>query len=302
MENEHQSADASRKTMKRKAALGKGLNALIPDIESESLAFNEKEDVFFLCDVDVISPNPYQPRRKFDEEELLSLSESIKEQGIIQPLLVRKNQTGYELVAGERRLKAAKIAGLNEVPVFVRDLSDEKLLEISIVENIQREDLNPIEEADAYHRLMTEFNLTQEEAAKRVGKSRSAVANFLRLRQLPLEIRESILQNELSMGHARALLGIEQKPLQLKAWQMVIEKKLSVRETEALVKRLKAQGENHKKEDDSNKIYFGSLEDNLSRHLGTKVSIKQSGNKGRLVIEYYNNDDLDQLINRIMQS
>lgn len=284
---------------RKKQALGKGLGALIPDM---GLAAAEDRD-FFYCDISQIRPNPYQPRRRFSEAELAELANSIREQGVLQPLLVRKAEQGYELIAGERRLRAAKQAGLAEVPVVARAVGDDKLLEISIVENIQRENLNPIEESEAYHRLITQFNLTQDQAADRVGKSRSAVANFLRLRQLPDPIKVSITEKRISMGHARALLGAENASQQLTVCRTIERQRLSVRETEALVRRLK----NEKKRSrvapkSSDQIYFSSLADELSRNFGTKVSIRRAGKKGRVEIEFYSDDDLDRLIGRLRQS
>jgi ParB family chromosome partitioning protein len=208
----------SKKT--RKKALGRGLDALIPDIEG----FETGSQEYFQCDMEQIRPNRYQPRRRFAEDDLEELARSIVEQGIIQPLLVRKDHDGYELVTGERRLRAAKIAGLNQVPVIVKSLTDAELLEMSIVENVQREDLNPLEEAEAYHRLITEFDLTQEQAAKRVGKSRPTVANALRLRQLPEPIKASIIDGTLSSGHARALLGAETSAQQNAAWKAILSR------------------------------------------------------------------------------
>jgi ParB family chromosome partitioning protein len=269
--------------------LGRGLDALFPDIGS----MDTKARDFFQCDIDVIRPNPYQPRRKFAEEELAALSNSIKEQGILQPLLVRRNSNGYELIAGERRLRASKMAGLSQVPVVVREITDTELLEASIVENIQREDLNPMEEAEAYQRLMDEFKMTQQQVAHRVSKSRSAVANFLRLCQLPRPIKESLMENVLSMGHARALLGMENAALQTKIWQTVISKGLSVRQTEALVKKLKSRP--REKSPKPNESYFQTVAEDLSRRFGTKVNIKKNGEKGKVEIEFYSNDDLDRL-------
>jgi ParB family chromosome partitioning protein len=278
---------------RKKLALGKGLDALIPDFD----ASEDREQEYFQCEINRIQPNRYQPRRRFSEDELTELSDSIKAQGIIQPLLVRKHSRGYELVAGERRLRAAKKAGLNKVPVIIKSVTDEKLLEISIVENIQREDLNPIEKAQAYHLLISKFNLTQDQAALRVGQSRSAVANFLRLRQLPDQIKESIMRGMLSMGHARALLGCETTSQQTVAWRAVVSKALSVRETENLVKRLKTE---HKKREPKTpgpeQIYYSDLADELSRRFGTKVQILRHGKKGKVEIEFYNSDDLDRLI------
>jgi ParB family chromosome partitioning protein len=254
------------------------------------------------CDIDMIQPNPFQPRLRFSEKDLSELADSIKSQGILQPLLVRNADRGYEIVAGERRLRAAKLAGLESVPVMVKELSDAKMLEISIVENIQRENLNPIEEAEGYHRLITEFNLTQEETADRVGKSRSAVANFLRLRQLPQPIKESISEGKLSMGHARAILGLPTSALQHTVFNTILERGLSVRQTESLVKHLKEEEKSPKKKAPSSlDNQLKVLSEGLSRHFGTKVQIKRNGQKGRVEIEFYNDDDLERLL-EILQS
>ena len=196
-----ESSQKESEPLKRnKMALGRGIEALIPDIDP---AQSDSSGEYFTCDVRLICPNPFQPRIRFSQEELDELSRSMLEQGILQPLMVRKAETGYELIAGERRLRAARIAGMNEVPVVVKNVSDSQLLEISIIENIQREDLNALEESEAYNRLMNEFHLTQEEVAVRVGKSRPAIANLLRLRQLPEPIKASIMDGALTMGHAR---------------------------------------------------------------------------------------------------
>lgn len=278
---------------RKKLALGKGLGALIPDIGTAE----DMERDYFYCQVSRIRPNRYQPRKKFNEQELAALSDSIKEQGIIQPLLIRKLEDGYELVAGERRLRAAKLAGYRDVPCVIKDLTEKQLLEMSLVENIQRENLNPMEEAEAYHRLITEFGLTQEEAASHVGKSRSAVANFLRLRQLSESIKDSIVEGVLSMGHARALLGISDKAQQSAVWRKVISKRLSVRETEALVNRLKKEaGPAKKRKQGSDEIYFTNISEELSRNFGTKVQIRRRGQKGKVEIEFYSNEDLDRLL------
>ena len=289
---------ATGKGKRKKMALGKGLEALIPGIEKEEDA---KQD-FFYCDIDLIRPNRFQPRATFSEEDLQELADSIKTQGVLQPLLVRKDDTGYELIAGERRLRAAKRSGLSQVPVIIKRVTDDKLLEMSLVENIQRENLNPIEEAEAYHRLISQLNLTQDQASVRVGKSRSAVANFLRLRQLPDQIKASITDGTLSMGHARALLGAATSTQQIAAWRAVIDKKLSVRETENLVRRLKSQKKKPKVSiNHSEQIYLTGLAEDLSRHLGTKTLIKKDGHKGKVEIEFYSNDDLERLIDRLKQ-
>ncbi|MBW2556734.1 MAG: ParB/RepB/Spo0J family partition protein [Deltaproteobacteria bacterium] len=282
----------------KKMALGRGLDSLLPDIKP----IENISEGYFDCDIEQIHPNRYQPRLRFPNDELEEMSRSIKQQGIIQPLLVRKDHHGYELVTGERRLRAAKKAGLKQVPVLVKNIADADLLEMSIVENVQREDLTPIEEAEAYHRLITEFGLTQDQAAVRVGKSRSAVANLLRLRQLPEQIKTSIMDGTLSMGHARALLGAINSAQQNAVWRVVVSKRLSVRETESLVKRLKAEQKKPKQSSpDSEQRYFLSLSDDLSRHLGTKVQIKRRGQKGKVEIEFYSNDDLDRLLRRLKQ-
>ena len=288
---------APAKGKRKKVALGKGLGALIPGLEKEE---EEATPDFFYCEVDLIRPNRFQPRSAFDEEELQELADSIKTQGVLQPLLVRKDDAGYELIAGERRLRASKRAGLTQVPVVIKRVTDDKLLEMSLVENIQRENLNPIEEADAYHRLITQLNLTQDQASTRVGKSRSAVANFLRLRQLPDQIKASITDGILSMGHARALLGADNTTQQLTAWRTVVARKLSVRETENLVRQLKSEKKKAKvSRNRSEQIYLTGLAEDLSRHLGTKIMIKKNGQRGRVEIEFYSNDDLERLIERL---
>jgi ParB family chromosome partitioning protein len=285
---------------KRKMALGRGLDALIPDLGSVEAISGKpaatRKD-FFFCAIDLIRPNRYQPRRQFSSDELEELAESIRSQGILQPLLVRPDDVGYELVAGERRLRAATLAGLSQVPVLVKEISDAKMLEISIVENIQRENLNPMEEAEAYHRLIDEFELTQDQAAERVGKSRSAVANFLRLRQLPDPIKSSIMEGALSMGHARALLGADTPAKQQAAFREVVAKKLSVRETEALIKRMNKQKKPAATpEVSSEQRYFNDISEDLSRHFGTRVRIQRKGKKGRVEIDFFSDDDLDRLL------
>lgn len=286
--------------MPKKQALGRGLDALIPDMEASDL----EPRSFFYCDIDSIRPNPYQPRRRLSEQELKDLSDSIKEQGIIQPLVVRTVPTGYELIVGERRWRAGRLAGLKQVPVVVKDVSGAEMVEMALVENIQRQDLNPLEKAEAYYRLIKEFKLTQEEVAKRVGQDRSTVANFLRLRNLPQPIQTDIVNNTLSMGHARALLGVETLAQQKEVWRRIVSKSLSVRAAEALVKKLK----DHKPRTSSAKarssedVYIESLADDLARHLGTRVRIIRRGKRGRLEIDFYGNDDLERVIARLKAS
>ncbi len=289
------SASAGGGRKPRKMALGRGLDALLPGGKAESQAPPQTE---MTCAVDIIRPNRYQPRRHFAETEMAELAASIKAQGIIQPLLVRKDTSGYELVAGERRLRAAKMAGLTEVPVVVKDLTDAEMLEVSIVENIQREDFNPIEEADAYHRLMNEFGLTQDQAAARVGKSRSAVANILRLRQLEAPIKQSIVEGAISMGHARALLGLPTATDRQGAWRAIVSRRLSVRETENLIRKLKTAPRTKPAAKPSTSLdrHLAAVSEELARVYGTKVSIKRKGQRGSVAIEFYSDDDLDRLI------
>ncbi|SHL48175.1 chromosome partitioning protein, ParB family [Desulfatibacillum alkenivorans DSM 16219] len=286
--------DSTKKT--KRNVLGRGLDAFLPDVPVEA---KESPENFFECDVDDIVPNQFQPRTIFSQEELAELSESIAEQGVIQPLVVRKNQQElFELIAGERRLRASKMAGLSRVPVIVVEASDEKVLQMTIVENIQRENLNPLEECQAYHRLMEECSLTQEEVAKRVGKKRSTVANFLRLKNLPRLIQDGIRENVISMGHARAILGLEESSDQLTAYRETVKKALSVRATESLVNRLKKAKDAKPKptELDSNAIYMNHLCEELSRQLGAKVEISKNGKRGALKIEFYSEQDLDRLV------
>jgi len=291
-------ATASHKKKTPKKALGLGIDALIPDISVKDTT----DGAFIELEIDRIVPNRYQPRKNFDDKELLELAESVKSQGILQPLLVREADMDYELVTGERRLRAARQAGLATVPVLVRDLSDAETLEISIVENIQRENLNPIEEAEAYHRLITEFGLTQEAVAERVGKSRSAVANLLRLRQLPKAIMKNIRGGDLSMGHARALLSLPTVKQQMMACRRMIQKQLSVRQTEALVKRLLRQPKSPKKAPDELDTYLQSLSEELSLHFGTRVRIVRRGKKGSVQIDFFSAKDLDRLIRLLKEN
>lgn len=277
----------------KKMALGRGLDALLPGIES----IDNKDSNYIMCDIELIRRNRYQPRLRFSEKELDELTESVKEKGIIQPILVRKDTQGYELIAGERRLKAAKRAGLTQAPAIVRDITDAELLELSIVENIQRENLNPIEEAEAYLCLIKEFGLTQEQVAARVGKSRSSVANFLRLPNLPEDIKISIMDGLISMGHARAILGIENTAKQRAIWRITIAKNLSVRQTEQLVKNFKGKAQKSPtKEPTSEEIYFSGLAEDLSRYFGARVRIKRQAKKGKVEIEFYSDEDLNRLI------
>jgi ParB family transcriptional regulator, chromosome partitioning protein len=287
------SKEAKPSKKRKKVALGRGLDALLPDLP----LMDGEGSRYILCNVDLIRPNPYQPRTNFPETELDELRKSIEAQGVLQPLLVRKNDGIFELVAGERRLRAAKLAGLRQVPVVVKEVGDAELLEMSIVENIQREGLNPVEEADAYHRLMEEFQLTQDQAAARVGKSRSAIANILRLRQLPGEIRNSIMNGRMTAGQARPLLGLDNTAQQLSAWKTILAKNLSAREAEQLVQQMKTKKKQRPTPlPGAVELHFRDVEEDLSRLFGTKVAIRRKGKKGRVTIDFYNDEDLDRLL------
>ncbi|HHT04869.1 MAG TPA: ParB/RepB/Spo0J family partition protein [Hydrogenispora sp.] len=285
--------------MSKTRALGKGLGALIPQLEEDDLQ-NTQE-----ISIEDIETNPYQPRRHFDPESLQELAASIKEHGVLQPLLVRKKDPGYQLIAGERRLRAAKQAGLSTVPVVVKALDDRTVMEIALVENLQREDLNPLEEAEAYQRLITEFNLTQEEVAKAVGKSRPAIANTLRLLNLPEPIQQLVANGQLTMGHARALLSLERPEEQLYISEKIITEKLSVRETEEIVRQTRLSGvsretpgeEEEKKQKERQKIdpNLQAIIDDMTRLFGTKVRIKKNGERGKIEIEYYSPEEFERI-------
>ena len=273
--------------MNRKA-LGRGLGALLSSDRTIDLGSEPSE-----VDLDSIVPGPMQPRTHFDEASLEGLAESIRSHGIVQPLIVRRRDGGYELVAGERRWRAAKIAGLARVPVIVKEVPDESLLEIALIENIQREDLNPIEEAHAYRRLADEYHLTQEQIADAVGKDRSSIANYVRLLRLPQEVRGNVASNALSMGHARALLALADEAAQLRVARDVVARSLSVRETEALVK--KAASPAPEKPEKTADVHTRAAEDKLKLALGTRVHINRKGKGGRIEIEFGNEEELQRL-------
>jgi ParB family chromosome partitioning protein len=285
------SSTGKTETPRKKRALGRGLDALFPDIKA--VTGQEKRD-FFLCNINDIAPNRYQFRAVFSDQELAELADSIRQEGVIQPILVRGSETGFELVAGERRLRAAKMAGLTQVPVIVRAIDDRQHVVYSILENVQRENLNPIEEAEGYHRLVTEFGLSQEQVADSVGKSRTTVTNLLRLRKLPDYIQRSITEGQLTMGHARALLGAKTPQQQNAVWKETLAKNLSVRQTEALIKRtVRAAG---KPADESLAAHLASLAERFSRVFGTKVRIIRKGRRGKIEIDFYSDDDLNRLL------
>lgn len=291
----------------RKGGLGKGIDSLIPnkvnkpEEKSEAQVKNEKSVEGVLVTINKVEPNRDQPRKNFDEDALLELSESIKQFGVLQPLLVQDKKDYYEIIAGERRWRAAKLAGLKEVPVIIKDLTDQEVVEISLIENIQRENLNPIEEAFAYKRLLTEFHLKQDEVAERVSKSRTAVTNSMRLLKLNEKVQQMVIDDMLSTGHARALLGINDFEKQYTTAQKIFDEKLSVRETEKLVKKIQQEKDNPPKEtpkiDEKMEVIYHDLEERMKEILGTKVAINQKDDKkGKIEIEYYSMDELDRII------
>ena len=295
----------------KKKGLGKGLDSLIPDNKSMKSVTSEKtveskEDAAAKSGVQVmkineVEPNRDQPRKNFDEDALLELSDSIKQFGVLQPLLVRKRKDYYEIIAGERRWRAAKLAGVKEVPVIEKEYTDQEILEIGLIENIQRENLNPIEEAIAYKRLLEEFNLKQDEVAERVSKSRTAVTNSMRLLKLSDKVQQMIIDDMISTGHARALLAIDDPELQYTVANKIFDEKLSVRETEKLVKEIKNPKKPKEKKPVANSFIYQDLEEKMKSVFGTKVSIASKGKgKGKIEIEYYSDDELEHLFDMMM--
>jgi ParB family transcriptional regulator, chromosome partitioning protein len=274
--------------MVKKTGLGKGMGALLPVVEKD-------QSSYFLCPIEEVKPNRHQPRKTFVNEKLEELAASIREKGIIQPLVVCRKGNHYELIAGERRWRAAQKAGLREVPVVIQDVSEDTALEMALIENIQREDLNAVEEAEAYRALLDKFELSQEELAKRVGKDRSTVANALRLLKLPLDIQRDVVAEQLSMGHARALLALESADLVKQARDEIVKKQLTVRGAEALVKRLKQSASSVKaaKKPDQD---LAELTDSLKRHFQARVAIRQGGRGGKIEISFAGKDELSRII------
>ncbi|AAO34755.1 chromosome partitioning protein ParB [Clostridium tetani] len=279
--------------MSKKSVLGKGLGALIPD-EIQEKEIERKNTL----PIESIKSNDNQPRRSFDEEKISELSQSIKEFGIIQPIIVKKiaNGTKYEIVAGERRWRAAKLAGLEEVPVIIKELSNREVLEISLIENIQREDLNPIEESKAYQELLNSFNLTQGDLSKKLGKSRVTITNSLRLLNLDARVQEMLIRELITEGHGRALLAIKDINIQFEIAQKIIINKLSVRETERVVKSLNKKEETKDSIVSKNNPYYEDIKNRLEDFFQTKVKIDNKNNKGKIEIEYYSEEDLQRII------
>ena len=287
--------------MAQKKGLGKGLDRLIPVGEVKSISKNTKvseivENGISIVKINNVEPNRTQPRKNFDEDALSELSESIKQFGIIQPLVVQKKDDYFEIIAGERRWRAAKLAGLKEVPVIVKDYSEQEVVEIALIENIQREDLNPIEEAQAYKRLLTEFNLKQDQLAERVSKSRTAITNSMRLLKLCDEVQQMVIENIISSGHARALVVIEDEKLQLQVATKIMDERLSVRETEKLVKSIMSPKERKVVPEIENKFVYEDIENKIKEIVGTKVKVNHKANgKGKIEIEYYSNAELERI-------
>lgn len=295
----------------KKKGLGKGLDSLIPDnksiksIQPAKVSVPKKEekikDGVLMMKTNEVEPNREQPRKNFDEDALLELADSIKQFGVLQPLLVRKRKDYYEIIAGERRWRAAKMAGVKEVPVIIKEYTDQEILEIGLIENIQRENLNPIEEAIAFKRLLEEFNLKQDEVAERVSKSRTAVTNSMRLLKLNDKVQQMIIDDMISTGHARALLAIDDPELQYTLANKIFDEKLSVREIEKLVKEIKNPKKKKEKKKAENEFIYRDLEDKMKDVFGTKVSIASKGKgKGKIEIEYYSDDELEHLFDMMM--
>ena len=294
--------------MVKKSGLGKGLDSLIPsagakksnpaksEVKKEVVVEKvvKKEEV--MLKITEVEPSREQPRKNFNEDALLELADSIKQFGIIQPLIVQKQDDYYEIIAGERRWRAAKLAGLKEVPVIIKNYTEQERVEIALIENIQREDLNPIEEALAFRRLLTEFELKQDELAERVSKSRTAVTNSMRLLKLDERVQQMVVDEKISTGHARALLAVEDKEQQYTLANKIFDEKLSVRETERLMKNFQKEKENKKSQKTENEFIYKGIEEKIKMILGTKVTVNQKNNKGRIEIEYYSNEELERIM------
>ena len=291
---------------KGQRGLGKGLDSLIPDTigeeknkkkESPAAENQPSGEKGTMVKITMVEPNREQPRKNFDEDSLQELADSIKQFGLLQPILVQDRNDHYEIIAGERRWRASRMAGLQEVPVIIRNYTEQEIVEISLIENIQREDLNPIEEAQAYKRLLTEFNLKQDEVAERVSKSRAAVTNSIRLLKLSDEVQQMVIDDMISTGHARALLAIDDPEEQYNLAQKIFDEKLSVRDVEKLMKNLHKTTKAKKPDDETMQAIYQDIEEKLKRRLSTKVTVTPKGEgAGKIEIEFYNHDDLDRLI------
>ena len=291
----------------KKSGFGKGLDALIPAGNKKTVVKKDSEPVIIekivekkgveTLKITEVEPNREQPRKNFDEDALLELADSIKQYGVIQPLIVQKKADHYEIIAGERRWRAAKMAGVKEIPVIIKDYTDQQVMEISLIENIQREDLNPIEEAMAYKNLMEEFHLKQDEIAEKVSKSRTAVTNSMRLLKLDKRVQQMMIDDMISAGHARTLITIEDPDAQYNIATKIFDEKLSVRETEKLVKLLQKPEVKKEKVEKVNSFIYKDIEEKMKAILGTKVTVDhKSNNKGKISIEYYSNEELERIL------
>lgn len=285
----------------KRTGLGKGLDSMIPpkatSKEAKEKVSNVSKTGETILKINEVEPNKKQPRKFFNEEALKELSDSIKQHGIVQPLVVAKQKDYYEIIAGERRWRAAKMAGLKEVPVVIKDYSPQEIMEVALIENIQREDLNPVEEAKAYQNLIKEYNLKQEEVAERVSKSRSAITNSLRLLKLNERVLDFLIQETISSGHARALLALEDPEKQVSVAEKIAKEHLSVRDTEKLVKNINQPVKKAPKKELKNDFVYKDMEEQLKQKIGTKVKInRKSENKGKIEIEYYSQDDLEKIV------
>ena len=291
----------------KKSGLGKGLDALIPAGNKKTVVKKDSEPVIIekivekkgveTLKITEVEPNREQPRKNFNEDALLELADSIKQYGVIQPLIVQKKADHYEIIAGERRWRAAKMAGVKEIPVIIKDYTDQQVMEISLIENIQREDLNPIEEAMAYKNLMEEFHLKQDEIAEKVSKSRTAVTNSMRLLKLDKRVQQMMIDDMISAGHARTLITIEDPDAQYNIATKIFDEKLSVRETEKLVKLLQKPEIKKEKVEKVNSFIYKDIEEKMKAILGTKVTVDhKSNNKGKISIEYYSNEELERIL------
>lgn len=294
----------------KRMGLGKGLDSLIPDNKSAKTPKTENKKAEETAElksgeqmmkINMVEPNRDQPRRNFEEDALLELADSIKQYGVLQPLIVRKRNDYYEIIAGERRWRAAKMAGVREVPVIIKEYNEQEILEIALIENIQRENLNPIEEAMAFKKLLEEFNLKQDEVAERVSKSRTAVTNSMRLLKLDQRVQQMIIDDMISTGHARALLAIDDPEQQYALANKIFDEKLSVRETEKLIKEIKNPKKPKEKKAVENAFIYEDIEDKMKQVLGTKVHVASKGKgKGKIEIEYYSDKELERMFDMIM--
>lgn len=286
----------------RRTGLGKGLDSMIPPkaigkATSQKLEADSTKTGETILKINEVEPNKKQPRKSFNEEALHELSESIKQHGIVQPLVVAKKEDYYEIIAGERRWRAAKLAGLKEVPVVIKDYTPQEIMEVALIENIQREDLNPVEEARAYQNLIKEYNLKQEELAVRVSKSRSAITNSLRLLKLDDKVLDMLVEESISSGHARALLSLEDAEQQIEAAEKIVRDKLSVRDIEKMVKAMNQPMKPSPKKELKNDFVYKDMEEQLKQKIGTKVKInRKSENKGKIEIEYYSQEELEKIV------